>query len=155
MPTKVKTKSTGAKAKPAAAKGSTNGAKAAKNTGQSDAQRKRGELNAKLRKEASAIAKRLQGDGKMKDEKARYGLSDDGPIRKALAQEGFDSKGGTLTLGSEIDATKAAGKKAVVKARTEGEPWYILELRTGLSESELKAIVKDAGGPTGRVYRGR
>jgi hypothetical protein len=135
-------------------KGSTK-AKASSNgsSGESEASRKRGELAAKLEKEAPQIAKRLQGDGKMKDEKARYGLSSDVAIVKALARKGFNSKGGELDVPEIGNVDKAAGKKALVKARTEGTPWYVLELATGKSESELKTIVEEAGGPTGRVYR--
>jgi hypothetical protein len=129
------------------------GASSAKaNGGETAAQRKRGELSKKLAKEAPAIAKRLAGGGKMKAEKERYGLSADTAIVKALAEAGFTSKGAKLEV-EPIDASKAAGKKAVVKARKEGESWIILSVRTGLSEAELRKIVEEAGGPTGRVYR--
>lgn len=147
MATKVKRsggKASGEKAAPAA-KAST----AAKSNGSA----KRGELAAKLRKEAGAIAKRLQGGGKMKAEKERYGLSADTAIVKALAAEGFTSKGAALEVETIAKPDTAAGKKAIVKRRGEGEPWYLLEIATGKTESELRAIVEEAGGPVGRVYR--
>lgn len=87
--------------------------------------------------------------------KQEFGFSDDGPIRAALYRAGFDRKGEEHGEEAEsIDAKKAAGKKQVVKLReSEGAAWYRLAFLTGLSEPEVKAIVADAGGPTGRVYR--
>lgn len=107
---------------------------------------------AKIEANVQKIAKALRGGATMKSQKAEFGVSDDGPIRKALAKAGFDSKGGKLEV-AKIDASKAAGKKAVVKARSEGTPWYVLEIATGLTEGQLRTIVSEAGGATGRVYR--
>jgi hypothetical protein len=131
------TGSTATKAKPAAKKGG---------TGRTGAVEK---INASVAK----IAKALREGATMKSQKAEYGVSDDGPIRAALYRGGFDSKGAKhgVEAGS-IDATKAAGKKLVVKLRAEGAPWYALAFQTGLTEGDIKKIVAEAGGATGRVY---
>jgi hypothetical protein len=108
-----------------------------------------------VRKLVPQFKKHLQGGGKMKELKAEHGFSDDGPIRQALYLEGFDSKGNDLPAGShdKISATGKALATRLVKERGEGTPWYALAHRTGKSEAELRAIVEEAGGPTGRVYR--
>ena len=131
---------TAAKAKPAAAKASN---------------RRTAEDVAKL---VPTFLKHLNGGGSMQELKKEHGFSDDGPIRAALYRAGYHKVTGEgyvkhgVEAGS-VDASKAAGKKQVVKLRTEGAGWYVLSHMTGLTESEVKAIVADAGGPTGRVYR--
>jgi hypothetical protein len=134
---KATTAAKGSGSKPAAKKGS---------TGRTGAVEK---INANVAK----IAKALREGATMKSQKAAYGVSDDGPIRAALYRAGFDSKGAKhgVEAGS-IDATKAAGKKLVVKLRAEGAPWYALAFQTGLTEGDIKKIVAEAGGATGRVY---
>lgn len=86
--------------------------------------------------------------------KQDFGFSDDGPIRAALYRAGFDRKGEEHGEDADsIDASKAAGKKQLVALRQdEGAAWYRLAFLAGITEAEAKAIVKDAGGPTGRVY---
>lgn len=100
-----------------------------------------------------AFVEHLQGGGTMRDLKAEHGFSDDGPIRAALYRNGYDSKGNEHGVEADtIDAGKVAGKKALVKMRSEGAAWYALAYVAGISEAEAKAIVADAGGETGRVY---
>jgi hypothetical protein len=140
-------KATGSKATAAKGSGSKPAAAAKKaGTGRTGAVEK---INASVAK----IAKALREGATMKSQKAEYGVSDDGPIRAALYRAGFDSKGAKhgVEAGS-IDATKAAGKKQVVKLRSEGAPWYALAFQTGLTEGDIKKIVAEAGGATGRVY---
>lgn len=98
----------------------------------------------------------LSNGGKMKELKAEHGFSDDGPIRAALYRNGYDSKG--EEHGEEaksITATNKAGKAKVAKLRAdEAAPWYRLAYLTGLTESEVKAIVAEVGGEvSGRVYK--
>jgi hypothetical protein len=140
----------GAKKGSTAAKASSAKTTAAKSNG--SAATKRTGAVAKINANVEKIAKALKGGATMKSQKEAYGVSDDGPIRKALAVAGYDSKGAALSV-EKFNAGNAAGKKRVVKERQGGTAWYILEIATGLSESELRAIVADAGGPTGRVYR--
>jgi hypothetical protein len=86
--------------------------------------------------------------------KQEFGFTDDGPIRAALYRAGYDRKGEEHgEAEGSIDASKAAGKKQVVALRAnEGAAWYRLAYLTGLTEAEVKKIVADAGGETGRVY---
>lgn len=109
---------------------------------------------AEVRKLVPQFVKHLKSGGTMRELKAEHGFSDDGPIRSALYHEGFDSKG--QPHGEEadsIDAGKAAGRKQLVALRNEGAGWYRLAYLSGLSESEVKGIIADAGGETGRVYK--
>jgi hypothetical protein len=95
----------------------------------------------------------LQGGGTMRQLKEKLGVSADTGIRAALFSAGYDSKGNPHgEQAGSIDATKAAGKKQLAKLRAEGAGWYRLAFLSGLSESDVKAVVADAGGPTGRVY---
>jgi hypothetical protein len=86
--------------------------------------------------------------------KQEFGFTDDGPIRAALYRAGYDRKGEEHgEAEGSIDASKAQGKKQVVALRAnEGAAWYRLAYLTGLTEAEVKKIVADAGGETGRVY---
>lgn len=88
---------------------------------------------------------------KLKDVRAQYDGIACGPVREALAAAGFDSKGGPLKA-KPIKATGAALAKRLIAEREAGEPWYLLAIRTGKPEPELREIVSGAGGSTGRVY---
>jgi hypothetical protein len=88
--------------------------------------------------------KHLTGGGTMKALKAEHGFSSDVPIREALARAGFDSKGKKLSL-EEIPGSGKKLATAVAKARREGEAWYILALRTGKTEAELKTLLGEHG----------
>jgi hypothetical protein len=136
------------------AKSTAKAAKAATPTPTTDAPKRTRRTAEDIAGLVPAFRSHLQGGGTMRQLKEQHGFSDDGPIRTALYRAGFDSKGNEHgeTAGS-IDATKAAGKKQVVKLRTEqGAGWYRLAFLTGMSESEVKALVTEAGGPAGRVY---
>jgi hypothetical protein len=111
----------------------------------------------KINAEVEKIAKALQGGKKMKEMKTQYGVSDDGPIRVALYHAGYDSKGATLpeSRKSKITGTGAALAKKLITAREAGTPWYELAARTGQSEGDLRKLVSENGGDTGRKYRGR
>lgn len=100
------------------------------------------------------LVKARKAGTSMRDLKAQHGFSDDGPLRAAMFRKGYNSDGSKHgESGGSIDASKAAGRKQVVKLRTgEGAPWYRLAFLTGMTESEVKKIVKDSGGDTGRVY---
>lgn len=156
MATKVTRKATGTKAKAATPKATK--AAPAKSGG-----------TATATKEAPAKARRTQEDvdgmvpqflerigegATLRALKQEFGFTDDGPIRAALYRAGYDRKG--EEHGEEagsIDASKAAGKKQVIALRAnEGAAWYRLAYLTGLSESEVKSIVSEGGGETGRVY---
>jgi len=106
----------------------------------------------RLRKDVHKIAKSLKGGAKMKDVRAEYGFGSGGPIRSELAKEGYDSKGGQIELPTLPKGGNALAK-ALVKQREAGVPWYTLEIATGKSEADLREIVEEEGGPTGRVYR--
>jgi hypothetical protein len=97
--------------------------------------------------------KAIKGGATMRAVKQEFGFSDDGPIRAALYRAGYTSKGEEHGEEADsLDASKAAGKKRVLALREEGAGWYRLAYLTGLSEGEVKTLVKEAGGPTGRVY---
>ena len=136
------TKATAAKATPAAAEQPKANGRAARRSAE--------ELEALV----PEFVEHLSGGGKMRELKLKHGFSDDGPIRRALYFAGYDSKG--AEHGDEadsIDATKAAGKKQLVKLRNEqGAAWYQLAYLSGLGEAEVKRIVTEAGGAEGRVY---
>lgn len=109
----------------------------------------------KLLKDSAKIAAKLQKGTKMKEIKAEYGLSDDGPVRIALINSPsgpFNAKG----VKTEYPAIKATGAnlaKRLIKEREQGVAWYVLAFQTGKTEAELKAIVKEAGGDvSGRTY---
>ncbi len=106
----------------------------------------------RLRKDVHKIAKDLQGGTKMKDVRAEYGFGSGGAIRAELAKNGYDSKGGTITLPTLPTGAKSLAK-ALVREREAGVPWYTLEIASGKTEAELREIVEEQGGPTGRVYR--
>ncbi len=106
----------------------------------------------RMRGDIHKIAKDLQGGTKMKDVRAEYGFGSGGAIRAELAKNGYDSKGGTITLPTLPKSTKARAK-ALAALRTAGTPWYILVQVTGNTEAEVREIVETAGGPTVRVYR--
>jgi hypothetical protein len=146
MAVKVKTKGSSKKGSKSTAKAST--AKASSN----GKPRRTAEDVDKL---VPAFRKHLKAGGKMKELKAEHGFSDDGPIRAALYRAGFDSKGEEhgVEEGDLGGLTAAKLKAALVKERENGEPWYALAYRAGLTEPEVKKIVSEAGGPTGRVYR--
>lgn len=108
---------------------------------------------AKINTNVTKIAKALRDGATMKSQKAEYGVSDDGPIRAALYRAGFDSKG--AKHGEEkgsINAGNAAGKKQLVKLRKDGAAWFRLAFLADITEGEVKKVVAEAGGPTGRVY---
>lgn len=138
----VKKSGTAAKAKPAAAAKPTATAKPKRRTAED------------VRRLVPQFVKHMQGGGKMKELKAQHGFSDDGPIRQAMYLEGFDSKGNALPAErtTEIKATGKALATKLVAERSNGTPWYELSHRTGKPESELRAIVAEAGGSTSRVY---
>ncbi len=106
----------------------------------------------RMRGDIQKIAKDLQGGAKMKDVRNEYGFGSGGAIRAELAKNGYDSKGGTITLPTLPKSTKARAK-ALAALRTAGTPWYILVQVTGNTEAEVREIVETAGGPTVRVYR--
>jgi hypothetical protein len=137
----------GSKGGTAAKKGSGSKPAAKKVTGRTGAVEK---INASVAK----IAKALREGATMKSQKAEYGVTDDGPIRAALYRAGFNSKG--AKHGEEKGSIKpgtAAGKKQLVKLRKdEGAAWFRLAYLADLTESEVKKVVADAGGPVGRVY---
>jgi len=115
------TKATAAKATPAAAEQPKANGRAARRSAE--------ELEALV----PEFVEHLSGGGKMRELKLKHGFSDDGPIRRALYFAGYDSKG--AEHGDEadsIDATKAAGKKQLVKLRNEqGAAWYQLAYLSG------------------------
>jgi hypothetical protein len=98
--------------------------------------------------------KRIESGATMRALKQEFGFSDDGPIRAALYRAGYDRKGNEHgETGGSIDATKAAGKKQLVKLRNdEGAAWYRLAFLAGIGEAEVKKVVTEAGGSEGRVY---
>lgn len=148
-------KTTGAKATGAKKAGATSAAKKpAPRGGSSNRQPRNTGAVEKITANVAKIAKALKGGTTMRALKGEYGVSDDGPIRRALYFAGFDSKGEKHgETADSINTKTAAGKKQVVKLRAdEGAGWYRLAFLTGLSEAEVKKIVADAGGPTGRVY---
>lgn len=108
----------------------------------------------KIKAEVEAIAKRLAGGGKMKAEKEKYSVSDDGPIRIALYHAGYDSKGKPLPEERKAPITGTPKQVAtkLVKERQAARPLYELAARSGKTENEVKAIIAEAGGPTARVY---
>lgn len=80
--------------------------------------------------EVKAIAEQLRGGAKMNDIKAELGLNNGQPIRNALREHGFDSKGNKNPEGlsarelqaqrraGEGDAPKSSAKKSSAKATT-------------------------------------
>lgn len=98
--------------------------------------------------------KAIKSGATLRQLKADFGFSDDGPIRAALYRAGYDRKG--EEHGEErgsIDASKAAGKKELVALReNEGAAWYRLAYLADISEPEAKKIVAEGGGSVGRVY---
>lgn len=98
--------------------------------------------------------KRINDGATMRALKQEFGFTDDGPIRAALYRAGYDRKGNEHgEEANSIDATKAAGKKQLVKLRNdEGAAWYRLAFLSGLGEAEVKKLVTEAGGSEGRVY---
>jgi hypothetical protein len=132
----------------------------AKSAGKSTAAKK-ASSNGGNRRSAADVAKlvpqfvkHLKAGGTMRDLKAEHGFSSDVPIRTAMYLAGYDSKG--AKHGEEagsINPKNATGRKQLVKLRNEeGAAWYRLAYLAGLTESEVKAIVEEAGGSTGRVY---
>lgn len=150
MATKVKVKSS-AKKGAAAKKGGT----AAKKATPAKASNSTRRTAADIDKLVPKFKSHLTGGGTMKALKAEHGFSSDVPIREALARAGYDSKGKKLT----IEEITGSGKKlatAVAKERRGGEAWYILALRTGKSESELKSLLAEHGfdeEASGRAYK--
>lgn len=144
MPTvKIKRKPAAANksaAKPAAKKASTNGGTR--------------RTAAEVAKLVPQFVKHMKAGGTMRELKAEHGFSSDVPIRTAMYNAGYDSKG--AKHGEEagsINPKNATGRKQLVKLRAdEGAGWYRLAFLSGLTESEVKAVVEEAGGPTGRVY---
>ena len=116
--------------------------------GGSSSRRSRDEVRALV----PQFVKALQGGSTMKEVKQQFGFSGGQVIREALAAEGYDSKGNKLSLESITDKGAKLTKRLVAE-RQAGVPWYILSTRTGKPESELRALVEEAGGPaSGRVY---
>ena len=74
--------------------------------------------------EVTTIAKRLREGAKMNELKAEFGLSNGQPIRNALREHGFDSKGNTnpegLTARELQAARRASGEEAAPKAKANG-----------------------------------
>jgi hypothetical protein len=138
------------------------GGTVAKKSGAKSAAKSGGTATAEKRARRSAedvdalvpeFVEHLQGGGTMRDLKKEHGFSDDGPIRAALYRNGFDSKGNEH--GEEqgsINPKVKAGKAQLVKLRTEGAAWFRLAFLADTTESDVKAIVAESGGPTGRVY---
>jgi hypothetical protein len=143
--TKVKTKSKGAKASPAK-KGS---ASAAKN----------GASTRRTAEDVDALVpqflSKIEDGATMRQLKQDFGFSDDGPIRAALYRAGYDRKGEKHGVkAGDLAGTKGAARaKKMVELRKEGEAWYVLAHRFGVTEAEAKSLVSEAGGPTGRVYK--
>ena len=98
-----------------------------------------------------AFVEHLTSGGTMRALKAEHGFSDDGPIRAALLRNGFDSKGNETEIAA-IKSTGAALTKRLLAERNKGTAWYQLALATGKPEAELRKLVADAGGETGRIY---
>ena len=74
-------------------------------------------------------------------------------LRKQLAKFGFAANGEPLGEEAEINLKGAALAKRLVAERAQGTAWFKLAAATGLKESEVKAIVEEAGGEvSGRVY---
>lgn len=144
--------------KPAdAAKSNGRGTTATKAADKPKGERKPNAKVTKINAEVEKIAKALQGGKKMKEMKAQYDVSDDGPIRVALYNAGYDSKGATLPASrtANITGTGQALAKKLIKERENGTPWYELAARTGQAEGALRTLVTDNGGETKRQYRGR
>lgn len=96
----------------------------------------------------------LTGGGTMRALKQKVGVSADTGIREALYRAGYDSKGNAHGIEENDKATLTPAKLRdfLVKERGEGAAWYVLSYRTGKTESEIKAIISEAGGTTERVY---
>jgi len=106
----------------------------------------------RMRGDIQKIAKSLASGTKMQDIRAEYGFGSGGQIRAALALNGYDSKGGAITLPTLPKSPKARAK-AVAALRDSGTPWYILMQVTGLSEADVRDLADSAGGTMERVYR--
>lgn len=145
---KVKIKSSGKKraaAKKGGATAAKKGATAAKRTAAAKSTNNSNRRTAAdIDKLVPQFKKHLTGGGTMKALKAEHGFSSDVPIREALARAGFDSKGKKLNI-EAITGGGASLAKKVAKARRDGDAWYILALRTGKTESELKALLSEHG----------
>lgn len=133
-----------------ASKGTATKAKAAPKESEGKTRRTQADVDALV----PDFLKRIKDGATLRALKAEFGFSDDGPIRAALYRAGYDRKGEAHGEDEgSIDASKAAGKKQLVALRAnEGAAWYRLAYLTGLTEPEVKKIVADAGGETGRVY---
>ncbi len=138
---------TGAKGKASAAKA---GTKRSKSEPPSNGSTRVKRTDADIDKLVPQFRKHLQAGGTMRELKTEHGFSDDGPIRKALARAGYDSKGGKLEL------PKVAGTgKSIRAAREAGHAWYTIALATGKTEAECKALAEQAGmNVAGRVHVG-
>lgn len=138
------------KSKPAKSTGSKSTTKAASTASSNGKARRSAADIAKL---VPALVKARKAGTSFQALKKEHGFSDDGPMRAAMYREGYDAKGDKHGESAEsIDASKAAGKKQVIKLRSEGAAWYRLAYLTGLTEGEVKKIVKDGGGSESRVY---
>jgi hypothetical protein len=133
MAAKIKTKSTkNAEAKPAA---ETNGGKIRK---------------VYTEKDADAIAK-MRRDKKSWDAISAEHGSNGIVLRKQLAKFGYDAKGESNEI-EPITLKGSALVKRLLAERAEGVAWYTLAIATGETEGNLKALVEEAGGDTGRVH---
>jgi hypothetical protein len=96
----------------------------------------------------------LQAGKTMRELKQILGVSADTGIREAMYRAGYDSKGNEhgVEEGDKSGLSPAKLRDFLVKERSEGAAWYVLSYRSGKPESEVKAIVSEAGGTTQRVY---
>jgi len=101
------------------------------------------------------IVAALQSGAKMNEVKERFGFSHGQPIRQALARNGYDSKGNSLSVTKITGSGKALADK-VAKRRESGDSWYLLAQATGKTETELRALLEEHGHAalaSGRTYR--
>lgn len=145
-----KAKASGAKATGSKAKGGTaTKAKPAPKAASTKARRSQEDLDGMV----PDFLERIKEGATLRALKQEFGFSDDGPIRAALYRAGYDRKGEEHGEEAESIGTNAAGKKQLVKLRSEGAAWYRLAFLTGLSEPEVKKLVTEAGGSSTRVYK--
>jgi hypothetical protein len=88
----------------------------------------------------------------MTEIRAQYGAGV--TIRRALSRVGYNTKGQQVTIGSTKGSNAKVLAKRVADRRNAGAAWWRLEMETGKSMDELKALLTQHGYETvatGRV----
>lgn len=65
-------------------------------------------------------------------------------IRVALAKAGYDTKGKKFVV-EPIRGSGVALAKRVAKQRENNQPWYVLEMATGKTEAQIRALLTEHG----------